>query len=285
MSAAIPTTTAAFQTAAGQTIAQPTNDAKQRSGERSDHKGHDHISKCPHEYVEQGVCQECGLTMTVGHLEYEQEFTSSHQRSTQTTNVGIEKELEIIDLPANVKESIFKKWMDSGNQKARRDRSRKEIILAFAIMAMAELEIAFNYQELATKIGITDTRAAIGQANRMVAGISPEPLIRNPAAAKTISIMVTSPKMYMDKIRPWLSQHGYADGEADLVKLIDTAIKLNPRLIEEQPEWMLYAFLSYWLTEYKKVKKVTKLHSAFGITTTALKQSLDKVRATFQHAS
>lgn len=240
---------------------------------KSAESGLQHIEDCKHEHIEEGSCIECGLSISGSgsHMQQEEEYSISHQRVTQASTMGFNKDLDGKDLPPEVKAWVLK-MVASAPKKVARMASRERRLFAYVYIAHATLGYDIDPEKVAGILGIHKSQLA--ESIRLASGISPTVLPQSHNNTQIVPMMVLSPISYLDSTLPILKLEEH---KAAIQSLMEEALEKEPLLYEEKPKWMAVAFIKYFLEKNKQ--SVVKFHEKFDMTATSVKSCLTKIQA------
>lgn len=211
------------------------------------------MENCVHETVEAGTCMECGLLISgASFLSHDEEYSNSHQRSTNAAPLGFEKELKDKNIPERVKT-----WVLENNilapKRIHRMKNREYMLLANVYLGYIALGYDIQPEKIAENLGISYTRW--NKALKLSSGTSSVPLPQNSSNTIIASVVVISPVSYIEERVKILEPivNNIVEHIPNIKKCMEEALKTDQLLYEEKPTWVAIGMLKAYLDYYKVV--------------------------------
>ncbi len=227
---------------------------------------------CKHTYIDDGVCQDCGLEVGV-YIDMESTYSDHHQYSNPNNIQPFEADLKSLSISDEVKNLVYKMAM-SCRKETHRMGVRKQQIFSFIYFAYLQLGYTFDPEKIIKELGMTQRET--NMALRIISGTSASdiPLPMNEAAGEVLSapVVVISPALYIDEI---CKENKLEEHCEEISKLTKEILDKNKLLFEFNPKHVALAITKHYMNLNDIV--ISKFAKLNGISDSILKQHITRI--------
>jgi len=226
--------------------------------------------ECVHSYGEDFFCMKCGVELLFK-IDNHNMSDINHFINKSEKIFSFEKELEVLDIPDNVKQQII--ILSHNSNIITRKAPRKRLLYNYAYIAYLQLDLKFDPKKLGDTIGLKD--CDYNQAIGLISGANNKYFSNDDRIV--VPMFIKSPCDYLKSIIDKLNDNiKFKIDIESLTEKLQKALDSDKMLYENNPEYVAIAMIKYQL-DLDGVK-IPKFCTTLGISGVIVKKQIEAIK-------